>query len=191
MTEKEGRILEATLELLNSGVGPHTLKISEIAQLAGVGKGTVYEYFETKEQLLVRAVLFSLEREIDSARSYILERRNFYDQFMAMLDMAARTTDSGFSGMRLLMSGGGERELCDQVRELEQRVCGFSAQMDGVMAELLERGYQEGVICRPAEDEYAMIVLRSAMAGYAFRPERAQDEAARQVAFDIVRRTLK
>lgn len=33
--------------------GFHTAKVEEIAQLAGVGKGTVYEYFSSKEKLFI------------------------------------------------------------------------------------------------------------------------------------------
>lgn len=62
------RILEAALEIF-SQKGFHTATTDEIAERAGVGKGTLYRYFETKEKLfeeLVRLRLDELEKKADS-----------------------------------------------------------------------------------------------------------------------------
>lgn len=47
---KRQLIIQAAAEIFSSR-GYHTAKIEEIAQQAGIGKGTVYEYFQSKEQL--------------------------------------------------------------------------------------------------------------------------------------------
>ena len=47
---KRQLIMEAGLKIF-SQKGFHKTKIEEIAQEAGIGKGTVYEYFAGKEQL--------------------------------------------------------------------------------------------------------------------------------------------
>ncbi|MFE2599584.1 TetR/AcrR family transcriptional regulator [Streptomyces sp. NPDC059396] len=49
---KEQRILDAARELLLRH-GPRGFAIAEVAALAGVGKGTVYLYWESKESLIV------------------------------------------------------------------------------------------------------------------------------------------
>lgn len=62
------RILEAALEIF-SQKGFHTATTDEIAERAGVGKGTLYRYFETKEKLfeeLVRLRLDELEKRAES-----------------------------------------------------------------------------------------------------------------------------
>ena len=67
--EEEGgkgpRILEAAMETFCSKPY-HQVKVEEIAALAGVGKGTVYEYYRSKEDLF-RAVFD------EGARLYFLE----------------------------------------------------------------------------------------------------------------------
>jgi TetR/AcrR family fatty acid metabolism transcriptional regulator len=50
VTGKRELILQAALKVF-SDRGFHKAKIEEIAQEAGVGKGTVYEYFTSKKQL--------------------------------------------------------------------------------------------------------------------------------------------
>ncbi len=54
------RILEASLEVF-SQKGFHPATMDEIAEKAGVGKGTLYRYFETKEKLFAELVRLRLD----------------------------------------------------------------------------------------------------------------------------------
>jgi len=54
------RILEAALEVF-SLKGFHPATMDEIAEKAGVGKGTLYRYFETKEKLFAELVRLRLD----------------------------------------------------------------------------------------------------------------------------------
>jgi AcrR family transcriptional regulator len=71
ISQKQGtkqRILDAALEVF-SQKGFHTATTDDIAERAGVGKGTLYRYFETKEKLfaeLVRTRLDELEKRAGS-----------------------------------------------------------------------------------------------------------------------------
>jgi len=58
--DKEILIFQAAWKLF-SEKGFHDTKISEIAKKAGIGKGTVYEYFKSKEELVQKMVIFNLE----------------------------------------------------------------------------------------------------------------------------------
>ena len=57
-SEKEKAIFKGIMDLLNQGHRIHELKVSDIAAAAGIGKGTVYEYFSTKEEILRQAVSY-------------------------------------------------------------------------------------------------------------------------------------
>jgi AcrR family transcriptional regulator len=56
MTDKRSDILQATLELI-SEYGFHGTPMSKIAAQAGVGAGTIYRYFESKENLIAELFL--------------------------------------------------------------------------------------------------------------------------------------
>lgn len=60
-------IMHAALELFGHN-GYHSTSISKIAQEAGVSKGLIYNYFESKEDLLKRIILEAIE-----AGEYIME----------------------------------------------------------------------------------------------------------------------
>ena len=58
---KTQAILESALKVFTQS-GFSAARIAEIAAGAGVGKGTVYEYFRSKEELLLAACLFTCRR---------------------------------------------------------------------------------------------------------------------------------
>lgn len=62
---KRKQIMEAALELF-ANVGYHPTSISEIAKRAGISKGLMYNYFESKVDLLLSIVVEGYERMIVS-----------------------------------------------------------------------------------------------------------------------------
>ena len=73
-TTKRERILRAAIEVFALN-GYFNAKVSEIAKAAGVADGTIYLYFDGKEDLLItifrehtRSYLQSLERDLTQAR---------------------------------------------------------------------------------------------------------------------------
>lgn len=59
LPEKKAAVFRAVLKLLRQGRPLGDLKVSEIAEAAGIGKGTVYEYFPSREELLRDAMQYS------------------------------------------------------------------------------------------------------------------------------------
>lgn len=59
-TDKKRAILDATLLLIRNN-GFHNAPMSQVAKEAGVGTGTIYHHFESKEQIIV--ALYAQEKE--------------------------------------------------------------------------------------------------------------------------------
>ena len=55
-TIKRQLIMDAALQVFVQN-GYEKTKIIDVAKTAGIGKGTVYEYFSSKEELIARAVV--------------------------------------------------------------------------------------------------------------------------------------
>ena len=62
------------------------MKISEITAKAGIGKGTAYEYFDTKEELLGKAVFYQLHQGLCHMTEKALKQGSFREQIFAILD---------------------------------------------------------------------------------------------------------
>jgi AcrR family transcriptional regulator len=67
MTTKRSAILQATLELISER-GFHGTAMSEIADRAGVGAGTIYRYFEGKGDLITQLYL---EIKLDMSEAFL------------------------------------------------------------------------------------------------------------------------
>ena len=68
------RILDAALEVF-SNKGFHSATTDEIAERAGVGKGTVYRYFETKDKLFAELVRLRTE-ELERRAGSVIDSRD-------------------------------------------------------------------------------------------------------------------
>ncbi len=62
--DKRERILDAAVRVF-ARKGFHATRVSEVAKAAGVADGTIYLYFESKEQLLVSLFEHRVERLLD------------------------------------------------------------------------------------------------------------------------------
>jgi AcrR family transcriptional regulator len=70
--EKKANILEASIKVF-AKKGVAKTKISDIAEAADIGKGTIYEYFRSKDEIFVASFHFFLEK-VDSVISQRLNR---------------------------------------------------------------------------------------------------------------------
>ncbi len=84
--EMQGRILDAAMACFLDR-GYHVAKMQDVARQAGMAKGTLYLYFQSKEEML----LALLQRYFDDIRARIC------------MIPAARTLDQFMSGLRLTM----------------------------------------------------------------------------------------
>ena len=61
---KERAVFEAVLRLAGQGVDLASLKVQQIADEAGMGKGTLYEYFKSKDEILQGTIVCCLADEL-------------------------------------------------------------------------------------------------------------------------------
>lgn len=62
--EKKTRILKAALDVF-ADKGFRTARMADVAEVADVGKGTIYEYFRSKEDLFMELFTFVMKGPID------------------------------------------------------------------------------------------------------------------------------
>lgn len=83
---KEKALYEAVLALLEEGVSISGLKVSDIARKAGIGKGTTYEYFKSKEELIIKALFYGTGEYRRELICRLRQTTGFRDTFMTILD---------------------------------------------------------------------------------------------------------
>ncbi len=65
---RKAAVYEAALQLIARGVSPAAMTIQQLADTAGIGKGTVYGYFSSKEEILQGLAEYCFAREIERIR---------------------------------------------------------------------------------------------------------------------------
>lgn len=89
LPEKVRRLYQAVAELVEEGADIAGLKVSDITEKAGIGKGTAYDYFDTKEEIIVYALLYDMEESLTQLEEIIWEKETFAEQ----VELALHTVD--------------------------------------------------------------------------------------------------
>ena len=90
---KYDKILNA-LETLLGGRNLQTISVSEIAQTAGIGKGSIYYYFPSKEAIFEALVERSYEKPLETAKELAAQTGISPFTRMAMIFQACRSSSS-------------------------------------------------------------------------------------------------
>lgn len=133
------QLYQGVIDLILEGVDIRTLKVSDITRKAGIGKGTAYDYFDTREEIIVSAILYVITCIQEEVEAEIAGRRSFFDQMGYLLEvleekMAEREcflhfihllTDTSICGLKLQerMKEAGQYPLVNMlVRLIEEGV---------------------------------------------------------------------
>ncbi|HIX12008.1 MAG TPA: TetR/AcrR family transcriptional regulator [Candidatus Anaerofilum faecale] len=165
--EKEIRALEAVQSLVEQGCAVHSLTVQQIADAAGVGKGTLYEYFESKEQILAGAALYQVGMLLEDMMRYAQqEDLNFFGKIERFLCSLNRHTAARLATAQRLLAAvpGGRR--CSTLAAYGPRLAEYTAQLNGLLEKLVEQGKAEGVIDPAHSVEYCGFCLNAALSHY-------------------------
>lgn len=142
------RVLEAAAEAF-AAEGP-SVPLDEIARRAGVGAGTVYRHFPTKEELLAAVLVARMETMLGEVRSALAAPdpgRAFYTFFVTMTVDAQDKMDLADA-------------LTSQGIDIRAAVGDITAVLKSALADLLRRA-QEAEEVRPdvtVDDLHALVI---------------------------------
>ena len=77
---KEIAIYQAVIELFQEGADINNLTVAEITGRAGIGKGTAYEYFSGKEEMIAKAFFYNGEVFCKQLYEGMCKEKNLHDK---------------------------------------------------------------------------------------------------------------
>jgi len=96
--EKRELIIDASIKVFAKD-GFHKAKVSEIAETAGIGKGTIYEYFKSKTQLFEEMIKHTLNVYLENAEivieKKISSRQKLKEFAQSAMDLTQQHMDIG------------------------------------------------------------------------------------------------
>lgn len=165
-TDKELAIFNGVIDLIKRGANIYLVTVSEIAKASGVGKGTIYEYFRTKEEVISKAILYNMKREVEHAIERVEQKNNFKDRYYEALEIIVENFDNKFSTINLLLSTGNFNELYEYMIDEKHLIAAYTSRIESIIDRLLLMGYEEGIITIEESQYYKRIVIISSIAGF-------------------------
>ncbi|HCX65416.1 MAG TPA: hypothetical protein DHN33_09425 [Eubacteriaceae bacterium] len=196
-SEKETLIFEGVIHLLERGISPYTMKVSDIAQNASIGKGTIYEYFESKEEVIAKGLEYYAARMITDVRKDLARMDSFEEQFNRLLDLIEQHFAKHQNSTDLFDILGKlalyyKEKLPD--RKLEQQ---FFQAFDRIVDPLIDTACKERWLPEDNTPYYNRTVIKGALSGFKEyilfyeNHENVTIEEARKTAYQMVRKALK
>lgn len=100
--KKYDKILDALQQLLDEKIFQH-ISVSEIAQKAGIGKGSIYYYFSSKEAIFDALIERNYEKPLQTAKTLAAQTDIPPFTRMAMLFQACRSSSAAFMNQDYLL----------------------------------------------------------------------------------------
>lgn len=152
--QKYDRILDALQELLENQK-LQSISVSEIAETAGIGKGSIYYYFPSKDAILEALVERSYEKPLQTAK--VLASRREISPFirMAMIFEACRNSSTEFLKTENRKDAGTQEKAFLHQKYVNHII----TELKPVLAEIIRQGVQSGEIHFDDPDSLAEIVL--------------------------------
>lgn len=149
-------ILDALQQLLAER-NLQTISVSEIAQAAGIGKGSIYYYFPSKDAIVEALVQRNYEAPLKTAQHLSAQRDIPPFTRMAMIFQACRSSSSEYSKSE---ASAGDGAGAQEKAFLHQTYMNhLITELKPVLAEIIRQGIQAGEIRFDRPDELAEMVL--------------------------------
>lgn len=161
-------LYEAVLELIGEDADIRNVKVSDITGRAGIGKGTAYEYFNNKEELICSALLHYIDRTSSQIMADIRGMKDCSEMFCYILESMEREIPKrGFLLQYLQLkadNGPIGKLLCEGIKEGNGKICTPRDLVDHVIRE----GIGQGVFKEKLPVLYMRLAVMSKMLVYSF-----------------------
>lgn len=152
---KRELILDAMQELMSASC-VSSISVQEIAQKAGIGKGSIYYYFSSKNEIIEAVIERSYSRVLDEGR--VLAASQDMDVFEKMKIIYQACLDSSMELKRQeAMNSFNEQQQSALIHQKFAQV--IISKMQPILTDIFLQGIEEGKICCAYPQETARFVL--------------------------------
>jgi len=169
--EKQDLICQAAIRTF-SRKGFYNTRAEEIAHEAGVAVGTIYNYFESKEEILLSIFKVEFEQRMQVFRDMLGSDLSIPDKINKILqDHFSRLSEHGDLAALLI------QERFNPGEGFRTKLLGLYKEMIACIEELIEEGIKKGWVraCHPRIIAYALLGVVESLSVYALTyPEEAE-----------------
>ena len=147
-SQKVLAMYQAVIEFINEGCDINTLKVADITGRAGIGKGTAYEYFSSKEEIISSAILYYVKVCFEKLQVISTGGRTFQqkiNEVMDFIDEHVKEKQGVFFLIKIVLESYGiPKNLKDEFEEVKRQRC--ESEKNEMLDNLVKAGVKEGLI---------------------------------------------
>ena len=169
--DKRTIILDA-LEKLLEGKHINNISVSEIAKTAGIGKGSIYYYFSSKEAILDALIRRNYEQPLKIAKKLASQTEISSLKRMDALFLACRESSAIFHNQMR------DTDMQSEAFLLQKHIAYLITELKPTLAEIISQGIERKEIDFPYPDalaEIALIVISVELNNY-FLPSTSEEQ---------------
>jgi len=137
---------ESVIEIIDEGTDIHNIKVESITKRAGIGKGTAYEYFSSKEEIILNALIYDTKKQLALMYSLQEEKESFEDKIKVILEWLREKFKGRCVFHQLMQLWTGSHDMGKAIHEnivkMQEDSSGYLEFIDY----LLDVGISQGVI---------------------------------------------
>jgi len=156
---KREQILDAFQELLKEQ-DVKNISVSDIAKRAGIGKGSIYYYFESKDAILDALVEKNYKTPLEMAKNLVKQTELSPYQRMAAIFEACQKSSKEFLQNRRHMNENALSQTAQEQAYLHQKYLKYLiAELKPSLTEIIKQELDEGLCSFDYPEQLAEIVL--------------------------------
>ncbi len=82
---KKEMIYQGTLSLIEENYNFSQIKVGDIAKRANIGKGTIYEYFDSKDEVISQSIAYMIKGWVQNLENILEENGSFQQSYRKIL----------------------------------------------------------------------------------------------------------
>ncbi len=160
--QRRVEIIEAAIKVFGEH-GYYKGKVEKIAEEAGIGKGTVYEYFSSKKEIFQQMLKHVFETYIEEAKNTASKKNSVRDKFIALLNYHWNFISLHINAME---------QIFFQFKNISDEINPYIVQSHKIMvdflSEIITEGIKTGEIRANIDKEKAALIMLGVIASSNF-----------------------
>ena len=162
---KEVLVFEAFIKLLDDGISLNNIKVADIAKTAGIGKGTVYEYFENKEEVIAKSILYKAQNDFIKILINCNNANGFKNKCITGFEEILKVMASSFAYFQILTTSKEIHNVLKCINHGKDEIIEFRDYILEILDPIIDIGLEEGIINPEHDRVYIRSVFISVCSG--------------------------
>lgn len=148
--EKRREVALSCFDVLHD-YGIKKLTVAQVAKTANIGKGTVYEYFDNKEDIIFEIINIHIEEQHKVFQEKVAKLRTIKEKIELFFDFTLNDSEENmrhFEGYKDFLS----IVLAEENMKMKEFNCDKNEYFRGELIKILEEGVNEGELKKDALD---------------------------------------